>query len=121
MFINLSNHKTTYWKDEQLSQAKKYGELIDIEFPNVSPNATEEEIKKLAEKYFSDIVKITNGKKEESVIHLMGELTFTFTLVTLLLKNGYNCIASTTERKVVEIGNKKITQFEFTKFRKFQL
>ncbi len=34
MFINLSNHALQNWSLKQKEEAVKYGELIDLPFPN---------------------------------------------------------------------------------------
>ena len=40
MFINFSNHASTRWGVPQKQAAKKYGEIVDMQFPNVDPEAT---------------------------------------------------------------------------------
>ena len=51
MFINLSNHALQNWSLKQKEEAEKYGELIDLPFPNISPYADSVEIDRLVEKY----------------------------------------------------------------------
>lgn len=51
MFINLSNHALQNWSTKQKEEAEKYGELIDLPFPNISPYADSVEIDRLVEKY----------------------------------------------------------------------
>ena len=48
MFINFSNHASTRWGVPQKQAAKKYGEIVDVQFPNVNPEATSEEVHELA-------------------------------------------------------------------------
>lgn len=46
MLLNLSNHPSPSWDNYQLQTALwQFGEVIDIAFPNINPNNTEEEIK----------------------------------------------------------------------------
>jgi hypothetical protein len=51
----------------------------------------------------------------------MGELTFTFALIRLLQSQGIICVASTTHRtsEVLDDG-KKISKFEFVRFRTYR-
>jgi hypothetical protein len=56
---------------------------------------------------------------DPQAVHLMGEMTFTFRLVTMLQAAGIPCIASTTHRTVEERDGKKIVQFEFVQFRPY--
>ena len=50
----------------------------------------------------------------------MGELTFTFALVSKLKALGIPAIASTTERNSVEETGVKSSVFEFVKFRSYK-
>ncbi len=52
-FINLSNHPSATWSEEQLSAASKYGKIIDINFPNITPEMSDIEINLLISLYFS--------------------------------------------------------------------
>ena len=55
-FINFTNHISERWNEKQLSEAKKYGDIIDIPFPSISPTSTEEELLSLAESYTEQIL-----------------------------------------------------------------
>ncbi|MEM3373490.1 MAG: hypothetical protein QXF76_04715 [Candidatus Anstonellales archaeon] len=56
-----------------------------------------------------------------NAVHVMGEMTFSFALVALLLKENVECVDSTTERIVYEENNLKTVEFNFVKFRKYIL
>ena len=43
-FVNYSNHPSSAWSSDQIAAAHKYGDIIDIPFPNVSASSGEEEI-----------------------------------------------------------------------------
>lgn len=119
MLINLSNHPSDRWGDEQRQQAiEQYGGIEDVAFPQISPQATHKEVKRLAESY---AVRIQNRKNETTkiAVHLMGEMTFTYILVNQLLAAGIPCLASTTHRTVEEKDGKKIVQFQFVQFREY--
>ena len=46
MFINYTNHPSVSWGEKQTSEAKKYGEIVDMPFPNISPHMTAQELMK---------------------------------------------------------------------------
>lgn len=122
MLINLSNHPSQNWQEKQSVEAGRlYGEIIDIPFPVIDPNFNETEIENLAKEYFSKIKKIfaeNNTQNQNNAVHIMGELTFCFTLITLLNSNNISTIASTTNRNVVnEENGQKTVVFDFVKFR----
>lgn len=119
MLLNLSNHPSPSWDSYQLQTAKEqFGEVIDIAFPNINPNDTEEEIKQLAKQYANTILEKYNS--ENLVVHLMGELCFSFALLKLLQEKGIKVVASTTERIVKEMENQqKAVSFKFVKFREY--
>ncbi len=121
MLINLSNHPLKYWIKKQIETANKlYGNIVDLPFPQINPEWDETEIEKLSKEYFNKIIlQLGNAKSKNNAVHIMGELTFTFNLVNKLLKNGIVCVASTTERKTKETDNKKISEFNFVRFRKY--
>lgn len=123
MLINFSNHPSKNWSLKQTEAAfESYGKIVDIEFPKINPNADDNEIERLSEKYLHlcvDKLKSVNG--DNNAVHVMGELTFTFALVAKLLKRNIVCVASTTERNSFENGGKKISEFKFVRFREYKM
>ena len=119
MLINLSNHPSIHWSKEQKKASEIFGKLLDIPFPQVDEKADEIYISELADEYFQKILVIS--KKEEVVVHLMGELTFTFALLKRLQKYGIRCIASTSKRLVQGEfpGRKSEVLFQFERFREY--
>ncbi len=123
MLLNLSNHPISSWDSSQLLTAQEiYGTVTDLDFPKVRPEADEEEIDRLALKYF-DVVSAhfdqCANDNCHNAVHIQGEFTFCFRLVNLLKSSGIECIASTTEREVRENGNQKTSTFKFIRFRKY--
>lgn len=120
MLLNLSNHPFESWSEKQVLAAKSsYGEIINLPFPPVDPVATSEEVAQLALQY-KDIIKNLCVGNASPTIHLMGEMTFSFLLASLLLKEGINVVCSTTKRIAQEDGfGKKVSQFEFVQFREY--
>ncbi|HPT40467.1 MAG TPA: CRISPR-associated protein [Candidatus Paceibacterota bacterium] len=121
MLINLSNHPSENWDGSQKSEAiKQFGKIYDLPFPSVDPEGDEFYILQLAESYFKKIIKIFNKTNDpNNAVHIMGELTFSFQLVGLLKHNNIICIASTTERQVLNKGNVKSSEFGFCRFRQY--
>lgn len=118
MLINFSNHPSKYWEAKQLEAAKEYGEIKDIPFPAVDPEASFNDIQVLAEQYVEKILAF--AENNHITVHVMGEMTFTFFVVTKLKEKGIDCIASTTERNSEEISDgRKIIDFQFVKFRRY--
>jgi len=118
VFINLSNHPLDFWSEEQIKQAKEFGKPRDLPFPNVPPEASEIEVKHLAEDFYERIMEI--AKNNEIVVHLMGELNFTTYLIKRLKRKNIRCFASTTERSIeFEENGSKTSIFKFIRFRAY--
>lgn len=119
MFINLSNHPALLWSDEQKKAAYKYGKIKDIDFPNILPECTEQDIVELARKYSENIIAM-NPK----CVMCQGEFSFVYRVVNNLKKAGIKAVAACSERNVTDIKNgdgtsSKITTFIFVKFREY--
>ena len=100
MFINLSNHPSANWSEKQLAEAQKYGEIIDMSFPVVSPTEDEAYIASLVTNYLKNILSCYHPVRD--VFHIMGEMCFSFSLIKKLQERGFTCLASTSERIVTE-------------------
>lgn len=119
MLINLSNHPLSTWSNKQLKQAElQFGEVVDYPFPHVAPESDMDEIKELAQNIFEEIIKLYEHK--EITIHIMGEFSLVYQLVSLFQKNNIQCVLSTSNRIVEELedGSKKVF-FDFVKFRSY--
>ena len=116
MFINLTNHPSSGWSEEQLTAAKLYGEVVDLSFPNIEPYFTSKDIYELADERVEGIKLLDI----HPVVHVMGEMTFTYAVVSRLKALGISCVASTTERIVKMMSDgKKISEFKFVRFREY--
>ena len=122
--MNISNHSSTKWSKEQLEAAGS--EVIDIQFPNVNPQVTTEELDDLAERVVREVESYTSatmkydGWKDKYVFHVMGEMTLSYLIVRMLQVSGFKVVASTTERKVVEQPDgTKMSVFSFVQFREY--
>lgn len=115
MLLNLSNHPSPTWPEAQMQAAmEQYGSVQDMPFPNISPDATADEVRRLAEQY-----EVKVRQADPAAVHLMGEMTFTFALVQRLQAIGIPCLASTTERIAEEREGQKIVTFRFVQFRNY--
>ena len=119
VFINLSNHPSSQWSAEQLAAARKLGEVMDIPFPQIDPQAPAEEIQRHAKSVFSQICAL-----EKPVVMVQGEFTFTYQLVRLLQEAGIRAVVSCSKRisreHVDEKGETvKVAAFRFEGFRDF--
>ena len=116
--INFSNHPSQYWSREQIDAAVSYGRIIDLPFPVINPEADEADLKKLAEEYVKQILEFE--EQNNITVHIMGEMTFTYMVVSQLKAMGIECIASTTIRDAeYSSDGKKISDFQFVRFRKY--
>lgn len=116
MFINLTNHPSSGWSQEQLNATLQYGEIVDISFPIIEPFFTKAEVDELADITVEGIRSVDASP----VVHIMGEMTFTYAVVERLKALGITCVASTTERLVKMMPDgKKVSEFKFVQFREY--
>lgn len=120
MLINFSNHPIDQWETTQIKEANKiYGMCYDLTFPQIDPSKDEIYIKEIAKKYLKKIISIKNDGTPLNV-HIMGELTFVYEIVTMLKRRNITCVASTTKRDVEQNNcGDKISKFEFVRFREY--
>lgn len=121
MLINLSNHPSENWSRRQkLAAEKKYGKVVDLAFPKINPETSSAQIKNKAGKYLDRCLRLIDKSSGETcAVHVMGESTFTFALVTELKQNNITCVASTTDRNVSETSSSKTSYFAFVRFREY--
>ncbi|MBQ0022677.1 MAG: CRISPR-associated protein [Prevotellaceae bacterium] len=118
MFINLTNHLSAKWGEEQIKAAMQHGEIEDVPFPMVSPNATHEEIQALAEELHQSVME--KHGNNITAVHIMGEFTLCYALVQLFKAGGIMCLSSTTERSVTDNPDgTKTSTFRFVQFREY--
>lgn len=114
MFVNFTNHLASAWNNSQREEAEKYGKIKEIEFPNVSPYSSSEDVKMLAEDYASQIVKLLPNDEENAVL-CQGEFSLCFAVTEKLKANNIKVLCACSERKVVEAfdGEKSMKKAEF--------
>ncbi len=128
MLINLSNHPQEKWGLEQTNASLiEYSHTEDMPFPVIDPFASTEEIQELAEEYFHKCIALFDDYAENVeqdqynfTVHVQGEFTFVYAIVSLFKENDIRCVASTSERKTIDLGDgKKELQFNFVQFREY--
>ena len=120
MLINLTNHPSSRWSEKQKAAAVEFGEIVDVPFPVIDEAGDEKYISDLADEYLKKIVNLSDS--EPIVVHLMGEQSFSYALISRLRERGITCVASTTKRivKEEEPGKKSEVIFQFERFRAYE-
>lgn len=118
LLINLSNHPSAGWGVRQREAAEMYGEVEDMTFPSIPPEAGEREITDLAEEYVARIEE--RAETRDVTVHIMGEMTFCYAVITRLQSLGIPCLSSTTRRQITEAADGvKEVHFDFETFREY--
>ena len=134
-FINLSNHSSKMWSDEQSSAALQIldvcndasdKKIVDVAFPIIDPEASQLDVFELVKHKFEECRDVCMGtmKPENTIIHVVGEPCFVFSFVKYAIDKGYRCCAATTKRESVETVNAdgsvtKTNVFKFVQFRPY--
>ncbi len=123
MLINLSNHPSAKWDSGQKqSVEKQYDSVTDLPFPDIDPMADELYIIAMAKKIVEQCLNILkdNLSEQNNAVHIMGEMTLTYAVVSELQKHNIKCVASTSRREVAETRNGwKNSIFRFCRFREY--
>lgn len=126
MFFNISNHPSGKWSEKQKAAATEIGgEITDVVFPIIPPEASSEEVWTIAESIVSEVLDIISDlANETNVAHVMGEMVCTFDIVSQLQAVGIKCVASTSVREVrIEKDDDgkevKVAKFNFVRFREY--
>lgn len=118
MFLNFSNHPFAMWSDIQIEEAGKYGEIVDLSFPNIPGKLSKDEVMILVEEYLKKVEELN-----PDIVMCQGEFTFTFNMVNALKKRGVKVVSACAERNVIEYFdgniNKKEAEFVFLGFREY--
>lgn len=121
MLINLSNHPSATWSEQQKQVAvEQFGEVVDMLFPAIDPAIDEKVIEILAKDFLEKIKQVADDNHAMPVVHLMGEYTFCFALINKLKDEGIEAVVSTSHRdtQINDDGSKTI-RFNFVRFRKY--
>ncbi len=118
-FINCTNHPYEKWAVQQKEEAKQWGEVIDLPFPQVASDGTLEEIKELAENIVEKILEF-----QPCTVLCQGEFTLTYQIVSLLKLHNIESVAACSDRVTYEETAadgtmKKVSCFKFVQFRRY--
>jgi len=119
VFINHTNHPSAGWSRAQTSAAQKLGKIVDMTFPDISADASEQEVQDLAHKMAQEI-----AAQSPVAVLCQGEFTYTYALVHELLTQGICVMAACSERVVDETmeadgSTRRLSRFRFTRFRRY--
>ena len=119
VFVNFTNHPLGQWDEEQIESARKYGDIVDLDFPNVDAAADEGEIRKLARECVDKILEL-----EPAAVLCQGEFCLAYRVITLLKEKNITVLAACSERNVKECSlpgkeRKKEVIYQFIRFREY--
>lgn len=118
-FINYTNHPSANWSEAQRQAAQIYGEIMDMDFPEIEPQWDEEQVASLACQQAEKII----AQKPVAVL-VQGEFTFSYMLISLLLQADIKVLAACSQRCTESVINEKQETirrsiFKFVRFRQY--
>ncbi len=121
MFVNVSNHPSSRWSDDQREAALALGgEIRDFPFPNVPADASSADVLQMARDLVEDLFYEINAGQGD-VVMVQGEFSLTFATVERLRSYGISCVVACSERELVEtIANGETTKTSVFRFRQFR-
>jgi|GEM_PF-6216717 len=118
MLLNLSNHAIKEWKEAQLLEANtKFGELVQIGFPNIDPLYSGEEVRDAAMKKYTELTSRYNHA-DLSVL-IAGEQSFIMYFCLICIEHGTSLYTAAGPRdSITDAEGVKRSRFHFKQFRK---
>ncbi len=100
-----------------MTEAKKYGEVVDIPFPSLDAELLEDDIARIGDEMVTKIESFN-----PAAVMCQGEFTLTHYVVNRLSEKGIICVSACSERISHEVTNtdgtvSKQAMFEFVRFR----
>ncbi|HOK66370.1 MAG TPA: hypothetical protein PLV55_06115 [Anaerohalosphaeraceae bacterium] len=129
MFLNVSNHPSDKWSDEQKEAALKLadGPIIDIPFPDVPPEADRTEAALIADKLYDEVMQVINQDTRgiftgNHAVMIMGEYSVFHKVVKRIQANPLYIpvYVATTKRIAEETKGVKKSVFQFVRFREIK-
>lgn len=118
IFINHSNHPSANWSQEQKEAALAHGDIVDMPFPELHADYTEQQISEAVQKSLDKILALA-----PAAVLCQGEFTYTYSLVRLLKERGIKVLAACSERRAHEKWEDgvscKVSYFKFVQFREY--
>lgn len=121
MFINISNHPSVRWSAEQTAAAMKFGDIVDVPFPDVPAGVDTAAVSALADEYCARILDL----RADAVL-VQGEMSLSFAVAGRLQRNGIAVLCACSERvcetSVLDDGStERRSVFRFVRFRRYPL
>lgn len=118
-FINYTNHPSANWSEAQRQAAQIYGEIMDMDFPEIEPQWDEEQVASLACHQAEEIIAL-----KPAAVLVQGEFTFSYALISLLQQAGIRVLAACSQRCTESVINEKQetirrSVFKFVRFRQY--
>ena len=119
-FVNFSNHSSSGWNNKQKTAAQKWGQIIDVPYPDITAICDEAAISRLAE---GSVAKILSYNP--AAVMCQGEFTLAYAVTTMLKRKGITVVAACSDRKSMETilddgTTKKQSIFDFVRFREYK-
>ncbi len=103
MLVNFTNHPSSQWGERQLREAEKYGDIVDVPFPDVDPEEDEAYIGVLASEYAERILNLV-----PDAVLCQGEFCLVYRVVSLLKEKNITVLAACSERCVIQKDRKSV-------------
>lgn len=118
-FINYTNHPSANWSEAQRQAAQIYGEIMDMDFPEIEPPWNESQVFSLAYQQARQIIAL-----KPAAVLVQGEFTFSYALISLLQQAGIRVLAACSQRCTESVINEKQetirrSVFKFVRFRQY--
>lgn len=118
VFINYTNHPSAGWSGEQKEAAQKYGDIVDVPFPQVPPEWSEEQVCRAAREEAEKLLAM-----KPAAVLCQGDFTFAYAVIQLLKKKKIPVLAACSRRDVKEWQEQgksmKSSVFRFVRFRQY--
>lgn len=118
-FINLSNHPSKFWGEQQREASLRYGDIKDYPFPAVDPYASKDDVIREAKQIVGSIL-----EERPAAVMCQGEFTLTVAIVRLLQENGIKALSACTEHRDSETADEMVhtngkPKFKFVQYREY--
>lgn len=120
IFINHTNHPSVNWPEAERRAAQRFGEIVDVLFPEIAAEASEDEVERLAVAGVEQIL-----AQQPAAVLCQGEFTYTYAVVRRLQAQNIPVLAACSERIVEEKleadgSTRRVSRFYFVRFRAYK-
>jgi len=119
--VNLSNHHSKIWSDEQ---KKEWDYIIDVPFPEIPTHYTTKDVERIVDEYGKKLDKIIEAEDGKSLyIMVQGEPSFTCMMQNVIaldmIAGCWDFAYPVLERTTIEENGEKINKMKFVRWRIF--